>query len=79
MERLEEWATEHGLPAITLTTYSDVPWNGPYYRRLGFRTLAEHELTPALWGIRRAEAARGLDRWTRAAMRLDLRPPAPSG
>ncbi len=20
-----------GLPAITLTTYVDVPWNGPYY------------------------------------------------
>jgi GNAT superfamily N-acetyltransferase len=22
---------------LTLTTYRDVPWNGPYYERLGFR------------------------------------------
>ena len=72
VEHLATWATARGLPAMTLTTYTDVPWNGPYYRRLGFRVLDEAHLTPGLRRIRGAEAARGLDRWPRAAMRRDL-------
>jgi GNAT superfamily N-acetyltransferase len=29
---LTEWAAARGRPAITLTTYVDVPWNGPQHR-----------------------------------------------
>ena len=25
-----------GLPCLTLTTFRDVPWNAPWYSRLGF-------------------------------------------
>lgn len=67
-----EWAREKGLPAITLTTYTEVPWNGPYYERCGFRYLTDDELTPGLRAIRAAEAAHGLDRWPRACMRREL-------
>lgn len=74
VEHLVAWARAHDLPAVTLTTYVDVPWNGPYYRRLGFRPLDAAGLTPGLREIRRAEAAHGLDRWPRTAMRLDLGP-----
>ena len=77
--RLEEWAREHGLPAITLTSYVAVPWNGPYYERLGFRFLADDELTPGLREIRRSEGAHGLDRWPRAAMRREVGPRESSG
>ena len=35
-----------GLRALTLTTYVEVPWNGPYYERLGFRYLTPDEDTP---------------------------------
>lgn len=66
---IEHLADHHG--AVTLTTYTDVPWNGPYYARLGFRRLADDELGPGLRAIRRTEAARGLDRWPRCAMRRD--------
>jgi GNAT superfamily N-acetyltransferase len=79
VEHLVRWARNHHLPAVTLTTYVDVPWNGPYYQRLGFRLLDDEELTPGLRRIREGEAARGLDRWPRAAMRREVRPPAPSG
>ena len=64
-----------GRTAITLTTFVDVPWNAPYYARLGFRPLTDDELGPGLTAVRRAEIARGLDRWPRTAMRRDV-PPA---
>lgn len=28
---------------ITLTTFADVPWNAPYYKRIGFREIPEQE------------------------------------
>jgi GNAT superfamily N-acetyltransferase len=69
---LADAATAQGVPALTLTTFADVPWNAPYYARLGFRPLADAELTPGLRAIRAREAAYGLDRWPRVAMRRDL-------
>lgn len=65
-------AASAGLPALTLTTFSQVPWNAPYYERCGFRRLGEAELTPGLREIRRREAEHGLDRWPRVCMRRDL-------
>lgn len=66
------WAEDHGLPALTLTTFTDVEWNGPYYRSMGFRYLSADEETPGLRAIRAAEAAHGLDRWPRACMRAEV-------
>ncbi|UNO43746.1 GNAT family N-acetyltransferase [Streptomyces sp. MST-110588] len=60
---------DSGLAAVTLTTFAHVPWNAPYYARIGFRELAEDELTPGLRAIRVREAAHGLDRWPRVCMR----------
>lgn len=34
-----EEARWRGYDELTLCTYRDVPWNGPYYRRLGFREV----------------------------------------
>lgn len=65
-------AREDGLTALTLTTFTDVPWNAPYYARLGFRALSESELTPGLRRIRAEEAAHGLARWPRVCMRVDV-------
>ncbi|MGW4486414.1 GNAT family N-acetyltransferase [Amycolatopsis sp. NPDC004368] len=62
------WASARGLPAVTLTTFRNVPWNAPYYERLGFRELPAAAWGPSLRAIRAAEAARGLDRWPRVAM-----------
>lgn len=72
VEDLVARARAAGHHAVTLTTFVDVPWNGPYYARLGFRPLADDELGPGLRAIRRAEIARGLDRWPRRAMRREL-------
>jgi GNAT superfamily N-acetyltransferase len=72
VEHVAQWARERGSAALTLTTYCEVAWNGPYYQRLGFRPIAAAELTPGLRAIRAAEAEHGLDAWPRIAMRREL-------
>jgi ribosomal protein S18 acetylase RimI-like enzyme len=64
-----------GHRQLTLSTFADVPWNGPFYRRLGFEVVAEPELSPELRALRREEAAAGLDVDRRVVMRLLLEPP----
>lgn len=46
-----------------------MPWNAPYYARLGFTVVTD--LTPGLLAIRAREAALGLDAWPRVVMRRD--------
>ncbi len=77
IQRVADWAEARGLPAITLLTFRDVPWNGPYYASLGFGPLSDAELTPGLLALRDHESELGLDRESRHAMRLDL--PAQGG
>ena len=57
-----------GLPRLSLSTFRDVPWNAPYYRRLGFEDIDEAALTPGLLAIRREHLARGLDEEARVFM-----------
>ncbi|MEW6270010.1 MAG: GNAT family N-acetyltransferase [Thermodesulfobacteriota bacterium] len=66
-------ARERRFPAITLTTFRHVPWNAPFYASMGFRVIAERELSEVLRAVLRAEAARGLPAKERVAMRLRLR------
>jgi GNAT superfamily N-acetyltransferase len=72
VEHVASWAARSGLPAVTLTAFAEVPWNGPYYERLGFRTLHGADVTVGLRAKRSVEAARGLDAWPRVCMRRDL-------
>ncbi|MFL6161608.1 MAG: GNAT family N-acetyltransferase [Jatrophihabitantaceae bacterium] len=50
-----DWAAAHGYSEMTLCTFAEVPWNGPFYARLGFIELAE--LTPGLRAARETEQA----------------------
>lgn len=72
IEGIVDWAREREATALTLTTFADVPWNGPYYLRLGFRILDVTTLSPALQAARQAEAAAGLPMAQRICMQLDL-------
>lgn len=72
IEHVATWARHRGLPALTLTTFTDVPWNGPYYARLGFHPVPDADLPPELRAIRAEETGRGLDRWPRTAMLRQL-------
>jgi GNAT superfamily N-acetyltransferase len=80
VEAVCTWAAAQGFAAVTLTTFRDVAWNGPLYRRWGFEVLDAEQLTPELAAIRLAEQARGIDVAPRQAMRrsLSAHPPRPA-
>ena len=63
-------ARKRGLASLTLTTFRDVPWNAPFYARLGFEMITT--LTPELREKREEETAHGFAYETRCAMRLPL-------
>jgi GNAT superfamily N-acetyltransferase len=69
IERLDDVARERGLPELTLSTFRDVPWNGPYYARLGFLPMADEDLGPGLAAIRDMIAGKGIDIIPRLFMR----------
>lgn len=58
-------ATNSGFAAVTLTTFRDLPWNGPFYARLGFVETTEH---PRLNALLVKETASGLAAERRCAM-----------
>lgn len=61
-------ARAKGLLAITLTTFKNVPWNAPFYARLGFEQLPEATLAPRLAAILAEEYRRGFAPGSRCAM-----------
>lgn len=52
-------ARQAGHTELTLCTFAEVPWNGPFYAGLGFAELTE--LSPGLQALREAERQTGLD------------------
>lgn len=64
-----ERARSLGLRAVTLTTFRDVPWNAPFYARLGFEVLDQPRWSPGLAAAFRDEARRGLPTELRVVMR----------
>ncbi|WP_425408773.1 GNAT family N-acetyltransferase [Hyphococcus sp.] len=64
----ESWAGEKGYRDITLTTFTEVPWNAPFYRSIGYKafTLAPGDKDFA--AIQAVEAAHGFHAKPRTAM-----------
>lgn len=65
-------AKELGISTVTLTTFRDVPWNAPYYQRLGFQVIENHELTTELKDILQSEVDAGFTATDRCAMVISL-------
>lgn len=76
VEAIEDYALNSGCVEITLTTFRDVPWNAPFYARVGFEVIPEQELDAEVVRRLSDEAALGLDRSRRVAMRKPLSRPA---
>lgn len=68
---VQRHAEAQGFDALTLTTFVEVPWNAPFYERLGFEVVEEAALSDMLRRQLTYEVSRGLH--GRCAMRLWLR------
>ncbi len=60
IETVCDWAKVHQLPRITLSTQANIPWNAPFYAKLGFEILPQSEWTPAYHALRQHEIELGL-------------------
>jgi len=65
-------ARTKGYPAVTLTTYRDLPGNAPFYARLGFEEIGPAEAGPAHARKLRDEAEAGHDPSRRCIMAARL-------
>lgn len=65
-------ADRDGASNVTLSTFRDVAWNAPFYRRLGFRDLARADLTDWMKQYEQNQIAGGLDVTKRVFMRKAL-------
>ncbi len=54
------WAKQQGYEIVSLSTFRDLPWNAPFYSKLGFRPVDEAELKTGFQQIRLKELAAGL-------------------
>ena len=68
-----EWVTKAGYVQLTLTTFRSVPWNMPFYTRMGFVEIPADELRSELEKVVQDEAARGLPRELRVVMQYPVK------
>ncbi|MET4096414.1 GNAT family N-acetyltransferase [Arthrobacter sp. UYCu712] len=78
IEEVARWAVARGLEGMTLTTFEEVPWNAPYYTRLGFVRVPECQWSQGVRRIVQVESAHGLDAWPRVVMKKMLTRAEPS-
>jgi predicted N-acetyltransferase YhbS len=67
-----EWAAGNGYGGVTLTTFRDVPWNLPFYSRLGFLIVPPEQVSASLQAIVEDETRRGLDPSRRVVMKRPI-------
>lgn len=72
LDAASDLARERSLPALTLTTFRHVPWNAPYYARLGFTEIPGDTIGPGLRLVLERQRAAGLDMARRLAMRRSV-------
>jgi GNAT superfamily N-acetyltransferase len=66
------WAAANDRERVTLTTFTSVPWNAPFYERLGFVVLAPGDWTDALRSTWEHERAMGLPMERRVVMAVRI-------
>jgi GNAT superfamily N-acetyltransferase len=67
------WAAGSGYSMLTFTTFRAVPWNLPFYARLGFVEIPSHRLRAELAAVVAEEATRGLAPETRVVIGYSYR------
>ena len=66
------WGRLGDYPVLTLITFRHLPWNAPFYERMGFEAMATSELGEELAKLLQEEGDAGIDVHKRVCMKLDL-------
>lgn len=72
VRRVAAWARDAGCSTLLLSTFSDVPWNAPFYARLGFVVVPLDEYTAAMRAQRASDGRAGLLLASRVMMRAPV-------
>ena len=78
LNALIDWAKEIAYQAevrvarVTLTTYPDVPWNGPWYRKYGFKEIEAQSIGPWLVAVENEEGNLVRPGYRRSCMLLEI-------
>lgn len=67
-----DWARQTALGGALVTAYRDIPWDAPFYARLGFSEVPHRQWSHAMHRLRREDTAAGHDPTRRLWMRLAL-------
>jgi len=73
VRRVAAWAAERGHDLLLLSTFADVPWNAPFYERLGFTVVPTDDYDPVMRAQRRSDGSAGLKLDSRVMMRAPVR------
>ncbi|WP_249673896.1 GNAT family N-acetyltransferase [Pseudomonas abieticivorans] len=68
IEAAKDYARSNRLSFVTLTTFKHVPWNAPFYARVGFQAKAAIDLDQRLAAILSEECKHGFAPGSRCAM-----------
>ncbi len=72
IDHVEIWAKHMRLPALIFSTFRDVPWNAPYYARLGFAVVNDDQIEPGMAAVSQEHSAKGLNVAPRVWMRREI-------
>ncbi len=67
-----KWARDSHFPMLTLVTFRHLPWNAPFYKKMGFESMADCEIGIGLASLLQEEGNAGIDLDKRICMKLDL-------
>ncbi len=69
-----DWARSCNHLELTLITFRHLPWNAPFYEKMGFEAMEPSELGEELASLLQEEGKAGIDVHKRVCMKLDLTP-----
>lgn len=68
-----DWASAQRFGRVLLVTFSHLPWNAPFYGKLGFVELPAREIGPEIASFMEEEKQAGINVDNRIVMALDVR------
>lgn len=72
VQTVADWASASRFRSLSLVTFRHLPWNAPFYEKLGFRKLDSAEHGPELESLITEEGRLGINIANRVAMKLNL-------